>query len=259
MKTTSNSDTGSVVLSATAANAPAAPVAGGAAGYFVHAQHQASDPDVQAILTIGGTFTDATLVVEGMGPGGSGLWAKVPMVAATVPQTTLAGTDTPADSTTKRYILDTRGFKWLSVRFSAGTITSGNVEISSGRELDFGRSTANYSNLSVVSVVGYSVGVGAAVTQITSRTTGVTCNAPSGAITLVSAAGSATAFTMTVTNSQVAATDTVVVSQKSGTDAYRADVSAVAAGSFKLTIVDLTGTTTEQPVFNFAVVKAVAS
>jgi hypothetical protein len=107
--------------------------------------------------------------------------------------------------------------------------------------------------------VGYTAGAGGTVTQTTSRTTSVTINDVTGAITLVSAAGSATPFTMTVTNSSVAAADTVVVSQKSGTDAYQAVVSAVAAGSFKLTITDLTGTTTETPVFNFAVLKGSAS
>lgn len=106
---------------------------------------------------------------------------------------------------------------------------------------------------------GYSTGAGGTVTQGTSRTTGVTLNKVCGAITLVSAAGSATPFTFTVTNSAVAATDTVIVSQKSGTDAYSAVVSAVAAGSFKITVTDLTGTTTEQPVFNFAVTKAVSA
>jgi hypothetical protein len=107
--------------------------------------------------------------------------------------------------------------------------------------------------------VGYATGAGSAVTQITTRTTGVTINTLSGAITLVSAAGSATPFTFTVTNSTVAATDVIVLSQKSGTDAYSAVVSAVAGGSFKVTITDLTGTTTEQPVFNFSVFKSVAS
>ncbi|HXD88529.1 MAG TPA: hypothetical protein VN641_18715 [Urbifossiella sp.] len=106
---------------------------------------------------------------------------------------------------------------------------------------------------------GYAAGAGAAVTQITGRTTGVTANANTGAITLISAAGSATPFSFTVTNSSVAAKDTVIVSQKSGTDAYSAVVSAVAAGSFKLTITDLTGTTTESPVFNFAVIKGQSS
>lgn len=103
---------------------------------------------------------------------------------------------------------------------------------------------------------GYSPGTGGAVTQATSRTTGVTLNKSNGAITLVSAAGSATYQTFTVTNSTVAATDTIIVNQKSGTDKYIILVTAVAAGSFKITFATTGGTTTEQPVFNFAVIKA---
>jgi hypothetical protein len=104
--------------------------------------------------------------------------------------------------------------------------------------------------------LGYGVGSGGAVTQATSRTTGVTLNGPSGAITLVSAAGSATYQSFTVTNSKVAATDTIIISQKSGTDLYITNVTAVAAGSFRITFATTGGTTTEQPVFNFAVIKA---
>jgi hypothetical protein len=107
--------------------------------------------------------------------------------------------------------------------------------------------------------LGYGTGSGGAVTQATSRTTGVTLNKTNGAITLVSAAGSTTDSTFTVTNSTVAATDTVIVSQKSGTDKYIINVSAVAAGSFNITFRTFSGTTTEQPVFNFAVIKAVAA
>lgn len=108
--------------------------------------------------------------------------------------------------------------------------------------------------------VGYATGAGGAVTQATSRTTGVTINNVCGSITLVSAAGSATPFSFTVTNSTVAATDTITISQKSGTDKYTTQVvSAVAAGSFQLTLANASGTTTEQPVFSFAVHKAVAS
>ena len=107
--------------------------------------------------------------------------------------------------------------------------------------------------------VGYSTGAGGAVTQATSRTTGVTLNKTTGAITLVSAAGSATAATFTVTNSTVAATDVIILNQKSGTDLYDLTVTAVAAGSFNITFNTTGGTTTEQPVFNFAVIKAVAA
>lgn len=107
--------------------------------------------------------------------------------------------------------------------------------------------------------VGYGTGAGGTVTQGTSRTTGVTLNKVCGAITLVSAAGSATPASFTVTNSAVAATDTVVVNQKSGTDKYIIEVTALGAGSFEITSYTTGGTTTEQPVFNFSVIKAVAS
>jgi hypothetical protein len=106
---------------------------------------------------------------------------------------------------------------------------------------------------------GYGTGGGNTVTQASSRTTGVTINAPSGAITLVSAAGNSSYTTFTVTNSTVAATDVVVVSQKSGTDKYESFVTAVGAGSFNITFSDVSGTTTEQPVFNFAVIKGSTS
>lgn len=107
--------------------------------------------------------------------------------------------------------------------------------------------------------VGYGVGGGGAVTQITSRTTGVTLNTNAGAVTLVSAAGSTTPTSFTVTDSKVAATDTIVINQKSGTDLYTIDVTNVAAGSFQVTSNTKSGTTTEQPVFNFTVVKGAAS
>jgi hypothetical protein len=107
--------------------------------------------------------------------------------------------------------------------------------------------------------LGYTTGSGGAVTQATSRTTGVTLNKTNGAITLVSAAGTAAWQTFTVTNSTVAATDVVQVCQKSGADLYEIHVTAVAAGSFNISFRTTGGTTTEQPVFNFAVIKAVTA
>lgn len=107
--------------------------------------------------------------------------------------------------------------------------------------------------------VGYATGAGGAVTQVTSRTTGVTLNKTAGAITLLSAAGSATAATFTVTNSTVAATDTIVLNQKSGTNLYELFVTAVAAGSFNITFFTTGGTATDAPVINFAVLKSVAN
>ena len=108
--------------------------------------------------------------------------------------------------------------------------------------------------------LGYGTTAGGTVTQASSRTTGVTVDAQCGQITLVSAAGSTTAGSFTVTNNCVlAATDAVIVWQVSGTDKYDLSVSAVAAGSFQITNRTYAGTTTEQPVFGFMIFKGVSA
>lgn len=111
------------------------------------------------------------------------------------------------------------------------------------------------SSTSALGGVGYNVGAGGVVTQATSRTTAVTLNKVTGAITLVSAAGSATYQSFTVNCSPVEVTDTILVSQKSGADKNIVLVTAVAAGSFVITFATTGGTTTEQPVFNYSVFK----
>jgi sugar lactone lactonase YvrE len=107
--------------------------------------------------------------------------------------------------------------------------------------------------------LGYGTGSGGTVTQATSRTTGVTLSKPSGAITMFSAAGSATAATFTVTNTLVAATDTIILNQKSGTNLYVLLVTAVAAGSFNVTFYTTGGTATDAPVINFSLIKGVTA
>lgn len=140
---------------------------------------------------------------------------------------------------------------------AAKTLTTPVIGVATGTSLAV---TGLLTSSSPTAGIGYATGAGGAVTQATSRTTGVTLNTLAGAITLVSAAGSATPFSFTVTNSAVAATDTIHLSQKSGTDIYTTQViSAVGAGSFRITLANASGTTTEQPVFNFAVIKAVAA
>lgn len=107
--------------------------------------------------------------------------------------------------------------------------------------------------------IGYATGAGGTVTQATSRSTGVTLNKVCGQIALVSAAGSTSWTSFTVTNSAVASTDVVRVCQDSGTDKYQIHVTAVGAGSFEITFATTGGTTSEQPVFSFVVIKAVTA
>lgn len=148
------------------------------------------------------------------------------------------------------YVSDTNISGYLSFRTNAGS--TGVTE--KARLKSNGDFVLTSSGL-----LGYDAGSGGAVTQATSRTTGVTLNTSNGAITLVSAAGSTTFASFTVTNSLVAATDCVIVNQKSGTDLYEIHVTNVAAGSFKISYRTISGSTTEQPVFNFAVIKGVTS
>jgi len=115
--------------------------------------------------------------------------------------------------------------------------------------------------------IGYATGAGGAVTQITSRATGVTLNTLTGAITTIntSLAALATA-TFTVTNSTVAVGDTVIVCIRSGQTNTNttALVSAVAAGSFNISIVNGGGAAqstaeTGAIILNYAVIKAVSA
>jgi hypothetical protein len=107
--------------------------------------------------------------------------------------------------------------------------------------------------------VGYSTGAGGVVIQGTSRTTGVTINKITGQITLFSAAGTTSATTFTVTNSTVNTTDVIILNQHTGTDLYDLMVTKTTLGSFDITFRTTGGTTTEQPIFNFAVIKGVDS
>lgn len=110
--------------------------------------------------------------------------------------------------------------------------------------------------------LGYAPGAGSTVTQATSRATGVTINALTGSITTdtTSLAAEASAV-FVVTNNKVEIGDVVVVSIRSGSIALNTDVvvSAVAAGSFNLTVVNnnvASGTAeTGAIVINFAIIK----
>lgn len=135
----------------------------------------------------------------------------------------------------------------------------GTLDVTGAAVMDSTLTVAGNTHINGTGTLGYTTGSGGTITQGTSRTTGVTIDKSNGSIELVSAAGSASWQTFTVSNTTVAATDVIIVSQKSGTDLYMIHVTNVAAGSFDITFATTGGTTTEQPVFNFAVIKAVTS
>lgn len=107
--------------------------------------------------------------------------------------------------------------------------------------------------------VGYGAGAGGTVTQATSKSTGVTLNRMTGAITMNNASlNDATTVGFVVTNSCVAAADAIVLNIKSGATAngYIATVGSVSAGSFRVELRNVSGGALgEALVLAFAVIK----
>ena len=104
---------------------------------------------------------------------------------------------------------------------------------------------------------------GGTVTQATNKSTGVTLNTESGQITMNNAALAAAAeVSFTVTNSEIAATDVVVVNHGAAGTAgsYLVGVSAIAAGSFGITVTNVSGgSLSEAIVINFVALKGASS
>lgn len=112
--------------------------------------------------------------------------------------------------------------------------------------------------------IGYGTGAGGTVTQQTNKAVGVTLNKVSGQITMSNAAMATSAVAgFVLTNSTIAATDTVVVNIASGaasTTSYVVGVGAVAAGSCTITVQNVAGPIlSEALVLNFNVIKGVSA
>lgn len=111
--------------------------------------------------------------------------------------------------------------------------------------------------------LGYVTGVGGAVTQITSATTGVTLSKLCGQITTVALTTAAAAEEVfTVTNTLVDANDVVVVSTTyAGAGTIVVSTKKVAAGAFDIVIANLHASAALDAVvvINFMVLKSVAS
>ena len=108
------------------------------------------------------------------------------------------------------------------------------------------------------SEIGYSTAAQGAVTQATSKSTGVTLNKSAGQITMNDAAlANATNVSFTLTNSTISAKDVVVLSVSSGATAgaYNCWISGKATGSCTITLRNLSGgSLSEAVVINFAVI-----
>jgi hypothetical protein len=156
---------------------------------------------------------------------------------------------------------------------AAGVNLNGNTLAADGTDTNIdinitpkGTGIVKAPRLLATTSIGYTTGLGGAVTQGTSRTTGVTLDAPTGQITLFAANLAVhDADEFTLTNSFIAATDIIVVNIASGAAAgtrryYHVGVVAVAAGSCVISVGNIRNATTpptgtESPVLTFAIIK----
>ena len=105
--------------------------------------------------------------------------------------------------------------------------------------------------------IGYASGAQTAVTQATSKSTGVTANTSAGQITMNNASlATVTNVTFTLTNSVLSAKDVLILNTTNGTSgAYNAFVSSMAAGTATITLRNISGgSLSEAVVLNFAII-----
>ena len=233
-----------------------------------------SSPDANSRLTIGGTPSVSS-------PNGQLVNATFSSAATGVATGYLAQPSTAAASFTLGTMT---GFKAAQgTKGSGSTITLqtgfladtslvdgvnnagfyGNIAAASGRYNFYAGGTAVNAfsgdvNIFGAGKLGYTTGSGGAVTQTGTRTSSVTLNKTNGAITLVSAAGSATYQAFYVFNSTISTNDVVVCSfQQASINNKYAVFTTVDSTGFTVIVSAVSGTTTEAPVINFAVIKAV--
>lgn len=170
----------------------------------------------------------------------------------------LDGTIVDGDINASAAIVDTKLATISTAGKVSGTaITSGNISTSGS----FATSSSVTSS-SATAGIGYTTGAGGTVTQLTSRTTGVTLNTICGTITLFSkttTAGLSEQFT--VTCSACAAGDRIIFNHLSGgtIGAYSIQGNS-AAGSFTVNIyTPLAQGTAAAPVIGYAIIKAVTA
>jgi hypothetical protein len=118
-----------------------------------------------------------------------------------------------------------------------------------------------FSTVYATAEIGYSALAQTAVTQLTSKSTGVTANTSAGQITMNAASlATVTNVTFTLTNSLLSAKDVIIVNVASANataGAYNCWVSSMLAGSATITLRNITaGPLLEAVVINFAIIHA---
>ena len=118
-----------------------------------------------------------------------------------------------------------------------------------------------FSTVYATAEIGYSALAQTAVTQLSSKSTGVTVNTSAGQITMNAASlAAATNVTFTLTNSLLSVKDVIIVNVASANataGAYNAWVSSMLAGSATITLRNITaGPLLEAVVINFAIIHA---
>jgi len=114
-------------------------------------------------------------------------------------------------------------------------------------------------NVYATDEIGYALAAQGAVTQATSKSTGVTLNASAGRITMNNAAlGATTNVAFTLTNSKIGAKDVVIVNVAGGaasSETYNCWVSGHSTGSCTFVLRNISGgSLSEAVVLNFAVI-----
>lgn len=133
---------------------------------------------------------------------------------------------------------------------SGGTIDNTPIGLSTPSTIE---GTTVYADVEI----GYAAVAQGAVTQATSKSTGVTLNTSAGQITLNAASlGATTNVTFTLTNSLLTAKDVLILNVTNGTSAsYNAFVSSMEAGSATITLRNISaGALAEAVVLNFAII-----
>ena len=201
--------------------------------------------DASEIMQASGTFNAVTLTENGTGVPNTG--DNLSVFAATT-SAQLAGV-----------ISDEQGSGAL-VFATTPTLTTPVIGAATGTSVVL---TGAITSSSATAGIGYATGAGGLVTQITSKSTGVSINKMSGQITMQAAAlGAGAVVTFTVTNTSCGTTDVPVVAIDSGgtANAYTANVVAVGAGSFAIQVKNVTaGSLSEAPVISFVIIKAVTA